>query len=231
MKKINIFLIIISLIAVIYVYYPINKSFPTNTASLSINNYPHFNKNNITIRGNIRVNIQITNTNNSNISFKTSDSSKIKIIKSSNKYLEIERIKAFTEEETVELIMNNITCDILKINCFNEIIKINNISIYESNSSIDISKLDNYKYLEGYYYIIFDLERLIASKDYELDTLLELEEFLKINLSTKLKRIIKESIIYNFYLDYDYFFSTSSYKTLYFSFDDENYILTLEKAK
>lgn len=230
MKKINIFLIIISIISVIYIYYPFKLSEPSNITSNN-DTLPRFNNNNISIRGNIRVNILITNENNSSITFKTSDSSKIKIIKSTNKYLEIERIKAFKDEERIELILDNIVCDVLKITCFNEIIKINNISIYEPDTDTDISKIDSYKYKEGYYYIVFDLEKLIKEKDYELDTLLELEEFLKNNLSTKLKRVLKGKIIYNFYLDYEYFFSISSYKTLYFNFDNSNYLLTLEKAK
>ena len=227
MKKINIVLIFFSLINILLIYIPKTKTKDNNSSS----NLPSFKLNEIKLRGNDISTIEINNTSNYDIIFKTSNSNKIRIIESSNSYVKFQRIKPFTEIESIDLYVNNKKYDRLDIICFNEITKIHDISIYEYNSKIDISKNENYKYQEGIYTIEFTLEKLNKSLDFENDTILELEDFILENISKEITRTINEKITYSFYLDFDFFFKNSNYKTVFFLFDDLKYAINFQKAR
>lgn len=228
MKKINIILIILSLFFVTISLVPTKNI--NNISSLKNTNLPYFTNNFIKTRGNNIYTVKINNYLNYNIEYKTSNSSKIRIIDSNNYYVKFERIKRFIDTESIDLYVNNKKYDRLDITCFNEIIKINDINIYKENSTIDTTKEENYLYDQGYYTIVFDLEKLNNNDDFETDTILELEEFIIENISKNITKIINTNISYFLYLDIEYFFKTSNYKTIFFSFDEVKYAITFLKS-
>ena len=225
MKKICILICAFCFLLVFYFYIPEDIS---NGISSSINNLPSYEVETIKLSDNEQKTIKITNIMDYQLSFKTSDPTKIRIIRSKNYSITIEKVKAFSSTCYIALYIEGIekVIDSLSVTCFNEITKIENVSIFDKSTKEKVEK-----YQEGDYIIIFTLKRIDENKDYEEDTLILLEEYLKKELSENLTLLEKQTNIkYSFYLDFDYVFIKTNYKTLHFNLNNNQYSITLEKA-
>lgn len=225
MKKICILICAFCFLLVLYFYIPEDTS---NKISSPTNNLPSYEVETIKLSDNEQKTIKITNIMDYQLSFKTSDPTKIRIIRSKNYSITIEKVKAFSSTCYIALYIEGIekAIDSLSVTCFNEITKIENISIFDKSTKEKVEK-----YQEGDYIIIFTLKRIDENKDYEEDTLILLEEYLKKELSKNLTLLEKQTNIkYSFYLDFDYVFIKTNYKTLHFNLNNNQYSITLEKA-
>lgn len=224
MKKVCFLISCLCFLIVLYYYLPEENK----NISSSINNLPYFNQETIKLSEDEQVNIEITNIKDYNLSFKTSDPSKVRIIHSDNYNITIEKVKAFKATCHIALYIEGISkvIDSLKVTCFNEIKKIENISIYEKSSLKPVNK-----YHEGEYIIDFKLIKTDENKDFEEETLIIIEDYLKKELSKDLTLLEKQTNLkYAFYLDFEYTFHKSNYKTLHFNLNNNQYSLTLEKS-